>query len=65
MRDLVDDFVEHEYNAFPVGLHDDMLDALARLFEPDMTLVWPKEKKDVGYSLPREDYAVANGWMGA
>ena len=39
------DFIEEEYYPFPVGLHDDMLDALARIAEPDMTLVWPKESK--------------------
>lgn len=30
-RDLVKDFVEQEYTAFPVLAHDDMLDCLARL----------------------------------
>lgn len=40
-RDLVSDFVEQEYAAFPVGIHDDMLDALARIAEPEMPLVWP------------------------
>lgn len=45
-RDLVHDFVEEEYVAFPVGIHDDMLDALARIAEPSnddpsMSLIWP------------------------
>lgn len=31
--DLVASFIEEEYKAFPVGLHDDMLDSLARLFD--------------------------------
>ena len=31
--DLVHAFIEEEYKAFPVGLHDDMMDALARLFD--------------------------------
>ena len=43
--DLVHAFIEEEYMAFPVGLHDDMLDALARICEPDLKLVWPKEEK--------------------
>ena len=42
--DLVNQFVQEEYKAFPVGLHDDMLDALARIAEPDLNLVWPLEK---------------------
>ena len=31
--DLVNAFIEEEYKAFPVGLHDDMLDAEARMFD--------------------------------
>lgn len=42
--DLVYAFIEEEYMAFPVGLHDDMLDALSRIAEPDLRLVWPKEE---------------------
>jgi predicted phage terminase large subunit-like protein len=44
--DLVHSFIEEEYTAFPVGLHDDMLDALSRIAEPEMKLVWPKEIKE-------------------
>jgi predicted phage terminase large subunit-like protein len=43
--DLVHDFIEQEFMGFPVGVHDDMLDALARLLEPDLPLLWPKPKK--------------------
>ena len=39
--DLVASFIEEEYFPFPVGLHRDMLDSLARIAEPDLTLVWP------------------------
>lgn len=48
--DLVQSFIEEEFMAFPVGLHDDMLDALARIAEPDLKLVWPlavKQKKHI------------------
>ena len=41
--DLVRAFIEEEYTAFPSGLHDDLMDALARICEPDLKLVWPKE----------------------
>ncbi len=44
-QDLVNVFVEQEYKAFPVPLHDDMLDALARIEEPGLDLVWPKEEE--------------------
>ncbi len=39
--DLMQVFREEEYKAFPVSLHDDMLDALARIEEPDLNLAWP------------------------
>lgn len=41
MTDLVQDFIEQEYKAFPVPSHDDMLDALARMAEPDYPLIFP------------------------
>lgn len=47
VRDLVQDFIEEEYMAFPVSAHDDMLDALARIAEPEddarpeLRLMWP------------------------
>jgi hypothetical protein len=42
----VQDFLEEEYAAFPVGIHDDMLDSLARIAEPDLPLSWPMEALD-------------------
>lgn len=42
--ELVDAFINQELLAFPVGVHDDMLDALARIAEPDMALVWPTQQ---------------------
>lgn len=44
-EDLVKEFLEKEYAAFPVATHDDMLDSLARLIEPELPLQWPKEAK--------------------
>lgn len=45
-RDLVHDFIEEEYMAFPVGGHDDILDCLSRIAEPDMPLMWPRESSN-------------------
>ena len=42
-RNLIDVFVEEEYKAFPVMSHDDMLDCLARIVDPDLKTEWPKE----------------------
>jgi len=44
VEDMVSAFIEQEYVAFPVGAHDDMLDALARIAEPEMPLKWPAGK---------------------
>lgn len=41
-EDLVQAFIEQEYKPFPVPVHDDMLDSLARINDPDLNLVWPK-----------------------
>lgn len=38
---LIDVFVEEEYAAFPVSVHDDILDAIARIEEEDLKARWP------------------------
>lgn len=45
-RDLVTTFVEEEMVSFPAGIHDDMLDSLARIAEPELPLVWPLSQID-------------------
>lgn len=39
MRDLVKDFIEQEYVAFPVLKHDDMLDGLARIVDLEQKML--------------------------
>lgn len=46
LHDLVQEFVEQEYAAFPAGLHDDMIDALSRIDEPELPLTWPRQAED-------------------
>lgn len=58
-RDLIKDFVEDEYDPFPVSTHDDMLDTLARVMDPKIDAKFPKEKKPKA-SRPRR----AGSWMG-
>lgn len=62
-HDLVRDFVEEEYFPFPVGLHDDLLDSLARLLEPDLRLSWPKEEKAEYIPPPEAHHQPATAWM--
>lgn len=64
-RDLVNDFIQEEYKPFPVPMHDDMLDSLARLLEPDLPLTWPKEQAVQDYSgYPEKGSSTGQGWMG-
>ena len=41
-RDLVQEFITDEFTAFPVGIHDDMLDCMSRIIDPQMGPVFPK-----------------------
>lgn len=62
VTDLVRDFIEEEYAPFPVGRHDDMMDCLARLVDPALNAIFPKEEKK------RESNSVAKtplSWMGS
>lgn len=61
-NDLVQAFIEEEYMAFPVGLHDDMMDALARIAEPDLKLVWPMEAKPE-VVVPISFHQTQTAWM--
>ena len=40
--ELVNDFVKEELTVFPVGKHDDMLDAFARILDPELDARFPK-----------------------
>ena len=64
VEDLINVFVEQEYMAFPVGMHDDSFDALARICEPDLPLVWPKEQKIAYVPPPTNEFNASTAWMG-
>lgn len=59
--DFVQTFVDEEYNSFPVSSHDDMLDCLARILDPQLAAAFPEEEK------PKErsegGYRGSTGWM--
>lgn len=42
MVDLVQEFIAKEYIDFPVGSHDDMLDAIARILDDNLGATFPK-----------------------
>lgn len=49
--DLIAEFIDEEYAAFPIGRHDDMFDALARMMEPgpEYALKWPDDRQTAGF----------------
>jgi predicted phage terminase large subunit-like protein len=61
--DLVRAFIEEEYMAFPVGLHEDMLDALSRMEEPELKLVWPAEESLPPPPPPTYAQQPSTAWM--
>ena len=63
--DLTRTFLEEEFVAFPVGLHDDMMDSLSRIAEPDLELAWPKEiKQETAPTIVRRESKDATAaWM--
>jgi predicted phage terminase large subunit-like protein len=62
-RDFVQLFIAEEYRAFPVAIHDDMLDCLARILEPELAAVFPKPAPKPPTSS-RGGGGSATGWMG-
>lgn len=64
--DIMRVFIEQEYLAFPASVHDDMLDCLARVLDPDMNVMFPestvaRETGD-GYTVKRRK---TGSWMAA
>lgn len=53
--DIIEQFINEEYVPFPVGLHEDFFDMLARINDPDLAIIWPKPLiKEDRYALPKK-----------
>ena len=66
-RNLVEDFVEQELLAFPGAPHDDGLDSLARLAEPDHPIVWPRAAQEESAGADRyrkQSSSRSSAWVG-
>lgn len=61
--DLIEQFLNEEYDAFPVPVHDDVLDALARITDPDMSPIFPQLYED-GNSKP-DAYSTSSSRSGS
>lgn len=57
--DYVRLFIDEEYTAFPVAVHDDMMDCEARILDPMLGATFPMIEK------PQQDYSGGSGggWM--
>lgn len=49
-RDLVQEFISQEFTAFPVAVHDDMLDCMARIVDTELGATFP-ELMDIDGSI--------------
>ena len=54
-EDLVTTFVEQEYKPVPVAVHDDFMDAMSRICDAEVGVVWPY----AGKKVPEDRYARA------
>jgi phage terminase large subunit-like protein len=59
-RDFVQQFITDEFAAFPVCVHDDMLDCLARMLDPALGATFPKAQPP----KPARGYGGGGSWMG-
>ncbi len=61
---LTQAFIREEFLAFPVCKHDDILDAKARILDPALGAVWPKElPEDVPPEWMKKLRGQRRGWM--
>lgn len=57
VTNLVDIYINEEYRAFPVPVHDDMLDCQSRIMDSELNALWPMREvdtKDDRYQPRRE-----------
>lgn len=65
VQDLIDIFLNEEYLAFPVPVHDDMLDCMSRIYEKELNLIWPRleeDEKPTRYRLSKQQ--TGSAWAG-
>jgi predicted phage terminase large subunit-like protein len=62
-ENMTNTFIKEEYLAFPVMSHDDMLDCLARVVDPQLNLMFPRgpNLKVISKTKAQEDWARITG----
>lgn len=61
-QDYVQLFTDNEYRAFPVTVHDDMLDCRSRILDEKLGAEFPKEKPKP--KQHRQNFQGSGSWMG-
>lgn len=61
-RDIMADFISIEYENFPVAPHDDMLDALARICDPDLNANFPRIEPGTVIDINHPQYEQEDNW---
>lgn len=64
MQDYVELFMNNEFLAFPVCVHDDMLDCRARILDPALDAKFPKMQESKNKTKQFVVGAHGTGWMG-
>lgn len=59
VKDYTFMFVNDEFNSFPVGSHDDMLDCKARILSPELRAVFPEITESVYEYKPNKNVSMA------
>lgn len=65
--DLVRELVKSEMGSFPKSKYDDMMDAMSRVYDADLNVIWPsiKTAQAKDYREKTKRYAEPQGWMDA
>ena len=63
-HDLIQELIDEEYLPFPVGVHDDMMDCLARIKDADLNAGPPMPKTPSTQNFARTDYNPLQGMPG-
>lgn len=59
--DVIEQFLNEEFDPFPVSVHDDMLDALSRIMDEDLFSTWPRTAESAARYSTRK--RTGSSWM--
>lgn len=62
VHNLVDIYLHEEYLAFPVSVHDDMLDCQSRIIDPEMNILFPRSEHAERYDKQKRRKSNASPW---